>query len=107
MPESVPNPAKALTQMKNSDILDTMIEMAGSCLNMAFENASSEAVDNNKIFSPQNWIKAKASLKNIRDAVRSQISTFKFTTEGKEILRKMNASLKLSTEDFEIRWSAD
>jgi len=107
MPESVPNPAKALLQMKNNDILDIIIDMAGSCFNMAFENASSEATDNKKIFSPQNWIKAKGSLKNIRDAIRSQLNTFKFTPDGKEILNKMNKSLKLSTEDFEDRWSAD
>lgn len=107
MPESVPNPFKALKQMKDNDILETMIDMSGSCLNMAFENASSEAVDTNKIFSPQNWIKAKVSLKNIRDAVRSQINTFKFTADGKELLNKMNKGLKLSTEDFESRWSAD
>ena len=107
MPEAVPNPAKALNQIKENGMLDTIIDMAGACLNMAFENASAEANDNNKIFSPQNWIKAKASLKNIRDAVRAQINTFKFTPDGKLLLDKMNTGLKLKSEDFESRWSAD
>jgi len=107
MPESVPNPAKVVKQMKENNLLDTIITMAGTCLNIAFENASSEAIDNNKIFSPQNWIKAKASIKNIKDAVRSQISTFKYTNDGKQILQKMVEGLKMPAEDFETRWSAD
>lgn len=107
MPESVPDPAKALEHMKYNCMLDTIIDMAGACLNMAFENASAEANDNNKIFSPQNWIKAKASLKNIKDAVRTQISTLKFLPGGNQIFDQMNTSLKMDTKDFESRWSAD
>lgn len=83
------------------------VDMAGQCLNMAFETASSETVDNGKIFSPQNWIKAKASLKDIRSAVKNQMSALKFAPGGKEIIDKINAGLKMSTEDFESRWTAD
>lgn len=107
MPESVPNPAICYALLENSGMLDTIVEMSGNCLNMAFENASAESAENGKVFSPQNWTKAKASLKNIRDAVRTQLSAFKMVSGGKDVLNKMNNSMKMSRDDFEARWSAD
>ena len=107
MPESVPNPAKAYEKLKENDLLDTIVDMAGQCLNMAFETASSEALDNKKIFSPQNWIKAKGSLKDLRTAVKTQLSAIKLIPGGKQLSDKINAGLKLDTTDFESRWTAD
>lgn len=107
MPEAVPNPAKALSLLKENNLLDTIIDMAGNSLNMAFESASAEANDNGKIFSPQNWIKAKASLKNIRDSIRNQRGTLKFIEGGSEISKKINDGLKMENTDFESRWTAD
>lgn len=107
LPELVPNPAKAYELLKKNDLLDTIVNMAGQCFNMAFETASSEAVENGKIFSPQNWIKAKASLKDIRSAVKNQMGALKFTPSGKEIIDKLNKGLKMDTTDFENRWTAD
>lgn len=107
MPESVPNPAKALALLKENNLLDKIINMAGKSLNMAFQSASAEARDNGKIFSPQNWIKAKASLKNIREAVRNQIGTLGIIDGGDEFLEKINIGLKMETTDFENRWTAD
>lgn len=107
MPESVPNPAKAYEKLKENDLLDTIVDMAGQCLNMAFETASSEALDNKKIFSPQNWIKAKGSLKDLRTAVKTQLSALKLLLGGKQLADKINAGLKLDTTDFESRWTAD
>lgn len=107
LPDLVPDPAKALERLKSANLLDTMIDMTGTCLNIAFENASADAVENGKIFSPQNWVKNKGCLKNIKDAVRSHLSTFKYTVEGKKIIDNMTKALKLETTDFENRWSAD
>lgn len=107
MPESVPNPAKAYEKLKENDLLDTIVDMAGQCLNMAFETASSEALDNGKIFSPQNWIKAKGSLKDLRTAVKTQLSALKLLPGGKQLSDKINVGLKLDTIDFESRWTAD
>lgn len=107
MPESVPNPAKALEKLKENNLCDTIIDMAGNSLNMAFESASAEAGENGKIFNPQNWIKAKASLKNIREAIRNQIGTLRYVTGGDEISKKMNEGLRLDPTDFENRWTAD
>lgn len=61
-PDSVPNPAKALENLKKDHLIDQIIPMAGAALNMAFENAVQEAQEKEKVFSPQNWSKAKASI---------------------------------------------
>lgn len=107
MPDSVPDPAVAYKKLVDNNMLDDIIEMAGNCLNMAFENASAEARDNNKIFSAQNWSKSKTSLKNIKDAVRTQLSALKMLPGGKDMLNKLNNALKMNPENFERRWSAD
>lgn len=65
MQDLVPNPAVVLQKLKDSNQLDTVIEVAGQCLNMAFETALDDATQNNKVFSAPNWTKAKASLKDI------------------------------------------
>lgn len=107
MPESVPNPAKAIELLKNNNLLDKIIDMAGNSLNMAFENASAESTDAGKIFSPQNWIKAKVSLRNIRESVRNQMGALKFVEGGNEIFKKIGQGLKMEPTDFESRWTAD
>lgn len=107
MPESVPNPAKAYEKLKENDLLDTVVDMAGQCLNMAFETASSETIDSGKIFSPQNWIKAKGSLKDLRSAVKTQLGALKLVPGGKQIVDQINKGLKMETTDFESRWTAD
>jgi RNA polymerase-interacting CarD/CdnL/TRCF family regulator len=107
MPESVPNPAKALEKLKESELLDDVVDMAGRCLNAAFETASAETSENGKIFSPQNWIKAKGSLKDIRLAVKNILGSWQFLPGGKETMEKINNGLKMDTTDFENRWTAD
>lgn len=105
MSDAVPDPSESLKLMKNAGNLDTVIEIAGQCLNMAFELAVSEASQNNKVFSPPNWIKAKASLKEIRSAVKQYIMTLKITS--KQTLETLKTSLKMSRDKFSARWAAD
>ena len=107
MNESVPNPAISLNALRNNNLLETVIMMAGTCLNNAFESASAEAAESNKMFVPQNWIKSKASLKDIRAAIRSNISALNIVQGGKETLKNLNKGLKMEKEDFDVRWSAD
>ena len=107
MPESVPNPEIAYKKLLDSGLLDMIINMAGECMNVAFALAYTEAVNSGRVFSPQNWIKAKASLQDIRRAVTMQIGTFKLIPDGKPILEKMRSGLKMEAKDFESRWSAD
>lgn len=107
MPESVPNPAVSIEKLKSSGLLDYVVEMAGKCLNSALENASAEASNDDKIFSPQNWIKAKASLKDTRNAIRSSLQMLKLLPEGMEVVKKLSEGLSMDKEDFESRWTAD
>ena len=107
MQDLVPNPAVAMQKLKENGLLDTVIELAGQCLNMGFEIALDDASQNNKVFSPPNWTKAKASLRDIRTAVKQYLMSARMMPGGKEMLEKLNSGLKMSNDDFESRWSAD
>ena len=107
MNDSVPSPKVSLEKMKINTLLDTVIDIAGSCLNMAMENASAEANDSGRIFVPQNWIKSKTSLKDIRNAIRNYLTTLKMMPNGKQILDTVTKGLTMEKEDFEARWTAD
>ena len=107
MNDSVPSPSVALKKLISENLLDNVIDMAGNCLNMAIENASAEAMDNGKMFVPQNWIKSKASLKDIRGAIRNYLTTLKMMPNGKQILENLNNGLSMDKDNFEARWTAD
>lgn len=74
---------------------------------MAMSNASAEAAENNKMFVPQNWIKSKASLKDIRTAIRQYLATLKMMPGGKDVFDNLENSLCMEKEEFESRWTAD
>ena len=107
MQDLVPNPAIALQKLKDSNLTDTVVELAGQCLNMAFEIAAQDATQNNKVFSPQNWSKAKASLRDIRTALKQYLMSAKMMPGGKDIIENLNKGLNMTNTDFEPRWSAD
>ena len=107
MPDAVPEPSEVLKLMNNAGLSETVIDIAGQCLNMAFEFAASEASQNNRVFSPPNWIKAKASLKDIRGAVRQYIMMSKLSQAGRQITDKLTSGLKMSRDNFSSRWAAD
>lgn len=107
MNDSVPEPSVALEKMKSSDLIDNVIDMAGNCLNMAMETASEEASSNGKMFVPQNWIKSKTSLKDLRMSIKQSLSSLKLLPHGKEVLEKLNNGLSMDKESFESRWTAD
>lgn len=107
MQDLVPNPAVVLKKLKNSGLLEEVITVSGQCLNMAFETALEDANQNNKVFSPPNWTKAKASLKDIRSAVKQFLMSAKFNPSMKEMISNLKAILQMSKDDFESRWTAD
>jgi len=108
MNDSVPSPSVALRKMTESGLLDYIVEMAGNCLNMAMETAQDTvAADTGKLFVPQNWIKSKASLKDIRVAVKQMVASLKMLPDGKKVLARLNEGLAMNKEDFEARWTAD
>lgn len=108
MNDSVPSPSVALRKMTESGLLDYIVETAGNCLNMAMETAQDTvAADTGKLFVPQNWIKSKASLKDIRVAVKQMVASLKMLPDGKKVLARLNEGLAMNKEDFEARWTAD
>ena len=105
MNDSVPSPSAVLQKLKAADLLDTVVETAGICLNMALEAASSEALDNGKMFVPQNWIKSKTSLKDLRMSIKQYLASLRISS--KQFLNQLNTALEMSKEDFSSRWTAD
>ncbi len=105
--ESVIYPKLALKKLEDADILDYIVRLAGNCLNMALVNASNEPQQANRVFSPQNWVKAKKSLIDIRNAVSSTLNTLNMIPGNEETYSKLVNSLKCNNDDFVARWTAD
>lgn len=100
----VPNPYKVYKILENENMLNDIVKIAGKCLNNAMKNAVSEANNNSKVFSSQNWIKNKTCLKELRATINNFIDSFEFSNE--EFYNKL-MKLKLDDNDFEERLSAD
>lgn len=81
--------------------------MTGDDLNMAFENSLQGAQEDGRVFNPQNWAKAKTSIKAIRMAVRSHYNMAGFISEGRQLKKQLQQGLKLDNVDFKVRWTAD
>ena len=79
-----------------------VVEMAGTALNLAFNNAAGEPVAGGKVFSPANWIKGKASLTGISGVVQTQLAML-----PRLGAKDQCAALALPAESFEYRWQAD
>ena len=107
--ENVPSPIKCLERLQQAGLLNEIIQISGICLNIALETAANEAQAQaqNKVFSPQNWVKAKSCLTAINAAIRNYFSMLPMMQGGQEIKKKLDSTLKLTAEDFEYRWAAD
>jgi len=107
MPEGVPNPYRAIEKAKREGVIDQIIDMAGICLNSALEAAANEPQPNNKVFSPQNWIRTKTCLAGIRAAIRQYLNMLPSMPGGKDLSKKLKTALEMDSSEFESRWSAD
>ena len=96
-----------MDKANQSGTLTEIIKISGVSLNMALEAAANEPQLQNRVFSPQNWIKAKSCLAGINGAIRNYFSMLPLMPGGQEIKNKLNAALELQPEDFEYRWAAD
>ena len=105
MSEMVPCPSKVLARLKECDMMDTIINIAGKTLNRAFKNANSKAIADNKVFSPQNWIKSKASIVSLTEALRVRLDAME--DDETNLGAKIQSCCKLEKQDFESRWTAD
>lgn len=107
VPESVISPKLALKKLKDSQLFDDVVSMAGNCLNTALTSANEEYIQNKKVFSPQNWIKQKGSLKGVREVINNTLSMLKIVPQGKETYDKLKIGLQVDSASFEDRWTAE
>lgn len=107
MNESVPTPSVTLRKMQDSGLLDEIITMSGNCLNMALDSAASDAANNGKMFVPQNWVKNKGCLKDLRSSIRQYLNALRMIPGGKDVIARLNTGLAMNKENFEVRWTAD
>lgn len=106
--DRVPEPHACFVKAQAAGMVDDIVKIAGISLNMALEAAANETQPANRVFSPQNWIKAKTCLAGINFAIRNYFSMLPLMPQGgKEMKAKLDAALSLEAEDFEYRWAAD
>jgi hypothetical protein len=105
--DRVPNPSICWERAQSKNIVGQIVEIAGSCLNTALEAAANESQPPNRVFSPQNWIKAKTCLSAINQAIRQYFNMLPTMPGGKDMSKNLKECLSLPSEDFEYRWAAD
>jgi hypothetical protein len=71
------------------------------------EGAANEPQPNNRVFSPQNWIKTKTCLAGIRMAINQYLNMLPSMPGGKELLQRLRSELKMDANEFTERWAAD
>lgn len=107
MSEGVPLPSIAYEKLTTNNILDRIVIIAGSCLNSALEAAANEPQPQNRVFSPQNWIKTKTCLSGIRAAIRQYFNMLPTMPNGSAMQVQLKTALQLDASLFEARWAAD
>ena len=105
--DRVPNPSRCLEKAQQDGMVNEIISISGRSVNMALEAAASEVQPQGKIFSPNNWIKAKTCLTGINFAIHNYFSILPMIPGGQELNKKLKETLALGNEDFEYRWEAD
>jgi hypothetical protein len=101
--DRVPTPIVTYEQAEKKGVVEKIVSMAASCLNVAIEEEVNDQSGQNKIFSPQNWVKTKSCLSKIKTSVRTQVQMLPNFEGGKEL----KESLIIGAENFEYRWEAD
>ncbi len=89
------------------NLISEIVKIAGISLNMALEGAVNEPLAQNKIFSPQNWIKTKTCLAGINFAIRNYFNMLPMMPGGSEMNKRFKDVLTLPPDKFEYRWEAD
>lgn len=105
--DRVPSPYNCLEKAKQNGLVDEIVKISALSLNMALEAAANEVQPLNRVFSPQNWIKAKTCLAGINFAIRNYFQMLPMIPGGQEVSKKLKDGLVLGQEDFEYRWAAD
>ena len=97
--DKVPDPA-ATVGFPNPAVL---IGFAANCYNSAFDASKAEAEEKGKLFSPQNWLKAKDSLLKLSASVSMYMGFMAAVPNGPETRK----ALEIPANRFSLRWAAD
>ena len=98
--DKVPSPSATLPALSEPD---PIITLAANCYNSALEATVAEYQDKGRVFSPQNWLKAKDSLNKVQASLRMYMGMMSSMPEGNVLKQK----LVLDASKFSLRWSAD
>ena len=105
--QGVPDPVVAWNTASSANLVDQVVNMAGTCLNSALEAAANETQPANRVFSPQNWIKTIGCLSGIRLGINSYFNMLPSMPNGGELFQTIRDGLKMDHEHFADRWAAD
>ena len=103
----MPSPIRCLEQAQKNGLVNEIVKIAGLSLNMALETAANEVQPQNRVYSPQNWIKAKTCLAGIDFAIKNYFQRLPIMPVGTKLSQKLIEGLVLGQEDFEYKWAAD
>lgn len=107
MADRVPSPSSCLEKARQHGLVDEIVKISALSLNMALEAAANEVLPHNRVFSPQNWVKAKTCLAGINFAIRNYFQMLPMMPGGQQVSQTLKEGLVLGQEDFEYRWAAD
>jgi hypothetical protein len=91
--DNVPSPSITFSKAERSNLLDRLVDIADSCLNSSLEAAANEPLPNNRVFSPQNRIKTKNCLADIRKAINLHFTMLPSMPGEKEFLQNLKIEL--------------
>ena len=106
-PDKVPIPDRCYIKANSNGLLERIVVIAGVCLNSALTTAAHRQQPQNRVFSPQNWIKSKTSLDDINFAISNYFNMLPTMEGGDKLLEKLKETLILNEDAFEDRWAAD
>jgi hypothetical protein len=101
--DKVPFPSSTGHVTTATDKADAVLVMAANCFNSALDGALIEAQEKDRIFSPQNWLKAKDSFLKIQATVKMYVSMLGNLPGGADLKK----TLTIPADKFGLRWSAE
>ena len=104
---NVPLPYETVALAEKANLADQIISIVANCCNSAYdsEKQKADSSGSEKGFIPQNWIKNKASMTAIQNAVTNYMSFLPSMNAQQNKLLKDN--LKMDPKNFEYRLTAD
>jgi hypothetical protein len=105
--ERIPSPDITYQRAQEFNLTQELVKITANCLNSSLSSAINECTTNNKIFSPQNWLKTKKCCADINSSIGNCLFFLSSFSEGEILKQKLDQALKLPQEYFEYRWAAD